>query len=110
MHYAGPVVAGDAQHHLTLRLLADLPLGEADGETRQHHQRLAQATVMLIGDADMQDAGKLSRQLAHGAGQPVALLLGDDVGQTLDDTGLVRADHGDDQLLLHPALLRIGFL
>ncbi|MNH15425.1 hypothetical protein D3C79_750380 [compost metagenome] len=105
MHYAGPVVAGDGQHHLAGGLLAELAFGEAHGQTRQHHQRLAQAAVVLIGDAHVQNAGKLPCQFTHGAGQPVTLLLGDGVRQTLDDAGLVCSDDGDDQLLLHPALL-----
>ena len=63
---------------------------------------------MLVRHGDVQNAGKLPRQLAHGAGQPVTLLPGDGIGQALDDPGFVCADHGDDQLLLHPALLEWG--
>ncbi len=107
---AGAIIAGDRHHHLMGRFGGGGPFGKTDGEAGQQGQRFAQAAVVLLGHGHMEDAGKLACQLAHGTAQPVALLATDDGSQTLDDTWFVCTDHGDHQLLLHPALLGIGFL
>lgn len=60
---------------------------EGDGE----------GVALLSGAVDEEDAGELPRQPRHARFDPVAAMLGDDVGEGFDDAGTVGSDDGEDK-------------
>lgn len=61
----------------------------------------AEVGGVRIGDGDAEDAGEFAAQPAHAAFEPVAALLGDQVGEAFDQAGAIPTDDGKHEGALH---------
>ncbi|GFM83010.1 hypothetical protein PSCICN_37020 [Pseudomonas cichorii] len=66
---------------------------------RQHPQGLDQFILAFRRDANPQDTGELPGHTRHAALQPVAAMIGDALGDTLDLPGLVGCNHSDYEMI-----------
>ncbi|GFM51594.1 hypothetical protein PSCICE_28610 [Pseudomonas cichorii] len=66
---------------------------------RQHPQGLDQFIMVFSRYTDPQNAGELPGHARHAALQPVAAMIGDALGDTLDLTRFVGCNHSDYEMI-----------
>lgn len=73
--------------------------GEAGGA--EGVEGLAEGFLAVVGQGEAEDAGEFAAQAVHAAFEPVALVFGDQRGQTFHEAGAVTTDDGEDEGGLH---------